>query len=172
MHVLHTMHRIWCMSCALADSKGTLVSPITTAAVSPQQTDASHHSCTNGTHDVARCQVYAFLFGCHTTASPHFWTRQQQPLPANLARAAYASWREGPGNAVAAAAVTPTTQGTSPLAAAILASKQEAAKYPAFLKITLAAAPRLAQAVTVTNPFVGERPVLPAGYGSGFETGA
>ena len=34
----------------------------------------------------------------------------QQPLPHNLARQAYAAWRETLGNEVAAAAATPATQ--------------------------------------------------------------
>lgn len=44
-------------------------------------------------------------------------------------------------------------------------------KYPAALVITLSAKPRPAPEVVVTDPAAGVRPVLPAGYGSGFEIG-
>lgn len=57
------------------------------------------------------------------------------------------------------------------MAAAILASSQPACKYPAALHICLSAAPRPEAAVVVTDPWAGVRPCLPAGYGSGYETG-
>lgn len=96
----------------------------------------------------------------------------QQPLPQNQARRAYAAWRTTLGNEVAAAAATPVTQGTSPLAAAILAAAADAAKYQSALHVSVAAVPRPEPDIVVTEPSTGRRPCLPAGYGSGFETGA
>jgi hypothetical protein len=45
-------------------------------------------------------------------------------------------------------------------------------KYPGTLTITVEAVERPPPLVTVTDPFQDIRPRLPAGYGSGFETGA
>ena len=44
-------------------------------------------------------------------------------------------------------------------------------KYPACLHVHLEAIPRPEPGVTVTNPAANIRPYLPAGFGSGFETG-
>ncbi|GAX80226.1 hypothetical protein CEUSTIGMA_g7664.t1 [Chlamydomonas eustigma] len=45
-------------------------------------------------------------------------------------------------------------------------------KYPGTLTVTIDAVERPPPSVTVTDPFQGIRPKLPAGYGSGFETGS
>lgn len=100
------------------------------------------------------------------------------PYPDTPARAAYVSWRSTIGNApaaaaAAAAAATPADAPDGPaLAAAVLAARAEAVpKYSCALSLTLSARPRPPPAVVVTDAAAGVRPVLPAGYGSGFEIG-
>ncbi|KAI8466790.1 MAG: hypothetical protein J3K34DRAFT_460714 [Monoraphidium minutum] len=99
------------------------------------------------------------------------------PYPDTPARAAYVSWRCTVGNAPAAAAAAAAAGaaggagGGAPLAAAVLAGKGAADKYPCVLEVTLSARPRPAAAVVVTDPAGGVRPVLPAGGGGGFEIG-
>jgi len=98
------------------------------------------------------------------------------PFLDTAAKSAYLSWRSTLGTAVTAnpssGATAAAAGGASPFAAALLASRAEACKYPSALEVSLSAAPRPDAAVVVTDPVNGVRPVLPAGYGSGFEIGA
>lgn len=84
------------------------------------------------------------------------------------------TWRETIGtHTAAAAAAAGAPQGTTPLASAILKGGNEGLnlKYPSWLHVTYGVKPRPGAAVVVTNPATGARPLLPAGYGSGFEIG-
>ena len=45
-------------------------------------------------------------------------------------------------------------------------------KYPSSLTVTVEAVQRPAPEIVISRPAEGIRPRLPAGYGSGFETGA
>ena len=59
----------------------------------------------------------------------------------------------------------------SPLAAALAAARAARSRYPSMLVLSLAATPRPSPSIVVTDPAAGVRPLLPAGYGSGFEVG-
>jgi hypothetical protein len=102
------------------------------------------------------------------------------PFPDTLAKDAYLSWRALA--ASTAAAVAKAAVGAAPEAVANSddagAAAQLAAaprgrpdKYPAALEVALLGGLRPQAAVVVTDPRAGVRPLLPAGYGSGFEIG-
>jgi hypothetical protein len=116
--------------------------------------------------------------------------RAASPHPESAAKAAYLSFRHSGfydessplahmlAQPPAAGGGFPGSRSSSPwpaLPGGFGRSAAEAAahvqKYPSYLEVTLAAVPRPPAAVVVTDPAAGMRPVLPAGFGSGYEIG-